>query len=84
MEELAKLEAERGTLGYAQTGGIITNGNAEMIDGHGKGSLTDGSGAVSSRKGKRKCESGGDHRAGDVATFASTLTAVVYCNFEEL
>ena len=54
MEELAKLEEERGTPGYAQTGGIVTNGDVEMIGGYGKGSLADGSGAAGNRKGRRE------------------------------
>lgn len=65
MEELAKLEAERGTPGYAPADGIVTHGGAETIGGHGRGSLTDGSGAVGGRKEKRERESGGDYCAGD-------------------
>ena len=54
MEELAKLEEERGTVGYTQADGIVTHGGAETIGGHGRGSLTDGSGAVGGRKEKRE------------------------------
>ena len=54
MEELAKLEEERGAPGYTQADGIVTHGGAETIGGHGRGSLTDGSGAVGGRKEKRE------------------------------
>lgn len=98
MEQLAKLEAERGTAGYASAEGIAANGGAEMAGG---------------KKGKRErvasnemCtflilnisslqlipvnmiayrqQYGSVNPAGIiapaiVATFISTLTAVVYC-----
>ncbi len=54
MEELAKLEEERGAPGYTQADGIVTHGGAETIGGHGRGSLTDGSGALGGRKEKRE------------------------------
>ncbi len=54
MEELAKLEEERGTPGYAKMGRIVTNGDTQVIGRHGKGSLTGGSGATGSRKGKQE------------------------------
>ena len=117
MEELAKLEEERGAPGYTQADGIVTHGGAETIGGHGRGSLTDGSGAVGGRKEKReriasnemctflilnisslqlipvnmiayRSQYGSVNPAGIiapaiVATFVSTLTAVVYCKVKD-
>ena len=57
MEELAKLEEERGTPGYAQVDGIVTSGGVEVIGGHGRGSLTDGSGVLGGKKGKERIAS---------------------------
>lgn len=56
MEELAKLEAERGTPGYVPEGG---NGKrsweaVEGVVGKGRGSMTDVSGVADGRKGKRE------------------------------
>ncbi|MDE6404604.1 MAG: nucleoside recognition protein [Lachnospiraceae bacterium] len=101
MEELAKLEAERGTLGYGADG-IVVNGGAETASG---------------KKGKRECVAsnemctflilnisslqlipvnmiayrqkyGSVNPAGIigpaiVATFISTLVAVVYCKMKD-
>ena len=57
MEELEKLEEERGTPGYVKEGG---NGKrsweaVEGAVGKGRGSMTDVSGAADGRKGKREC-----------------------------
>lgn len=54
IEELAKLETERGIPGYVPTDGIVTHGGAETIGGHGRGSLTDGPRAMGGRKEKRE------------------------------
>ena len=112
MEELAKLEAERGTLGYVQEGGNVKH-SWEMAGGLDGGSAADGLGAAGRRKEKREriasnemCtflilnisslqlipvnmiayrqQYGSVNPAGIiapaiVATFISTLTAVVYC-----
>ena len=119
MEELAKLEEERGTPGYVQEGG---NGKrsweaVEGAVGKGRGSMTDVSGVADGRKGKREriasnemCtflilnisslqlipvnmiayrqQYGSVNPAGIigpaiVATFVSTLTAVVYCKVKD-
>lgn len=113
MEELAKLEAERGTPGYTSADGIVTSDSAEAVGGHGRGRVSDGFGAGDKRKGKQErvasnemCtflilnisslqlipvnmiayrqQYGSVNPAGIiapaiVATFISTLTAVVYC-----
>ena len=52
MEELAKLEAERGNPGYVSADGAAKSGGAEVTGGHGRGRLSDGPGAEGSRKGK--------------------------------
>lgn len=116
MEELAKLEAERGTPGYVSVDGSA-KGGAEITGRHGRGSLAEGSGVADSRKGKRErvasnemCtflilnisslqlipvnmiayrqQYGSVNPAGIiapaiVATFVSTLTAVVYCKVKD-
>lgn len=117
MEELAKLEAERGNPGYTSADGIVTNDSAETAGRHGRGSMSDGFGAVDRRKGKQErvasnemCtflilnisslqlipvnmiayrqQYGSVNPAGIiapaiVATFISTLTAVVYCKVKD-
>ena len=119
MEELAELEEERGNAGYVQEGG---NGKrswetVEGAVGKGRGSITDVSGVVDGRKGKRErvasnemCtflilnisslqlipvnmiayrqQYGSVNPAGIIgpaimATFISTLTAVVYCKVKD-
>lgn len=116
MEELAKLEAERGTPGYLTANGTKNSG-AEAAGGHDRGSVADGPGAADQRKGKRErvasnemCtflilnisslqlipvnmiayrqQYGSVNPAGViapaiVATFISTLTAVVYCKVKD-
>lgn len=113
MEELAKLEAERGMPGYALVDGTVASGGMEAANGHGRGSMTDASGTTGGRKGKRervasnemctflvlnisslqlipvnmiayRSQYGSVNPAGIiapaiVATFISTLVAVVYC-----
>ena len=68
MEELAKLEAEGGTPGYASADGSAANGGAEKAGG---------------KKGKRERVASNEmctiYAPAIVATFVSTLTAVVYC-----
>lgn len=54
MEELAKLEAERGTPGYASAGKAVANGGTEAIGRHDRGSTLDGLEIVNVRKGKRE------------------------------
>lgn len=117
MEELAKLEAERGTPGYTSADGIVTSDSAEAVGGHGRGRVSDGFGAGDKRKGKQErvasnemCtflilnisslqlipvnmiayrqQYGSVNPAGIiapaiVATFISTLTAVVYCKIKK-
>lgn len=117
MEELANLEAERGTPGYISAAGIVTNDSAEAAGRHDRGSVSDGFGAVDRRKGKQErvasnemCtflilnisslqlipvnmiayrqQYGSVNPAGIiapaiVATFISTLTAVVYCKIKK-
>ena len=53
MEELAKLEAERGTAGYVSEGSAA-GGGVEMVGGHGGKSVADGLGGADRRKGKRE------------------------------
>ena len=81
MEELAKLEAERGTAGYAAADGSAANGVVETAGGK-------------KRKRERVASNemctflyGSVNPAGIiapaiVATFISTLTAVVYCKIK--
>ena len=54
MEELAKLEKERGTAGYASEDGIVTSGDVEAIGGRGGKSAANGLAGVDRRKGKRE------------------------------
>lgn len=58
MEELAKLEEERGTVGYAQADGIVTGGGAEAVGGCAKGSTMGGialkGNSVGRERGKRE------------------------------
>lgn len=60
MEELAKLEAERGTPGYAQESGNVkrgwdvADGGAGAAGGSGRGSAADALGAAAGRKGRRE------------------------------
>lgn len=51
MEELAKLEAERGTPGYASVNGPVKNGSVETAGGRDRGGITDSRGVVDGRKG---------------------------------
>lgn len=117
MEELAKLEAERGTPGYISAGEAVVNGGMEAIGRHDRGSTSDGLEIVNARKGKReriasnemctflilnisslqlipvnmiayRSQYGSVNPAGIiapaiVATFISTLTAVVYCKIKK-
>lgn len=116
MEELAKLEEERGTAGYVVADGIVM-GSAETAGGYGGKNVADGLGGADRRKGKRECvasnemctflilnisslqlipvnmiayrqQYGSVNPAGIiapaiVATFISTLTAVVYCKVKD-
>lgn len=50
MEELAKLEAERGTPGYVLADGIVESGGAKAAGGHDRGIVADGLGATNGRK----------------------------------
>ncbi len=113
MEELAKLEEERGNPGYFLDEKAAKNSGVEMTGGYGRGSAADDPGAAGGRKGKwervasnEMCtflilnisslqlipvnmiayrqQYGSVNPAGIiapaiVATFISTLTAVVYC-----
>lgn len=117
MEELAKLEAERGTPGYAFEDWIEENSVAGTADGNGGASATGGSREMVRKKGKRervasnemctflilnisslqlipvnmiayRSQYGSVNPAGIiapaiVATFVSTLTAVVYCKIKK-
>lgn len=114
MEELAKLEAERGTPGYT-----LVNGNDSVKENgeRGRERMPEGLGAADQRKGKRervasnemctflilnisslqlipvnmiayRSQYGSVNPAGIiapaiVATFISTLTAVVYCKIKK-
>ncbi len=112
MEELAKLEEERGTVGYASA-----DVGAEIAGGHGGKSVADGLVDANRRRGKReriassemctflilnisslqlipvnmiayRSQYGSVNPAGIiapaiVATFVSTLTAVVYCKAKD-
>ena len=113
MEELAKLEEERGTPGYTLAVDGAKSRGAEVVGGHDRGNSTGGLGISDGRKGKRervasnemctflilnisslqlipvnmiayRSQYGSVNPAGIiapaiVATFISTLTAVVYC-----
>ena len=119
MEELAKLEEERGTPAYVQEGRNDKRSweAVEGVVGKGRGSMTDVSGVVDERRGKRErvasnemCtflilnisslqlipvnmiayrqQYGSVNPAGIIgpailATFISTLTAVVYCKVKD-
>lgn len=54
MEELAKLEAERGNPEYLPDEKAAKNSGAEMTGGYGRGSAADGPGTAGGRKGKRE------------------------------
>ena len=54
MEELAKLEAERGNPGYASVDGALENSGAGAAGERGRGSMPDSLGAGDRRKGKRE------------------------------
>ena len=119
MEELAKLEVERGTPGYVQEGGNVKRSWEAVEGGAGKGgSMPDVSGVADGRKGKRervasnemctflilnisslqlipvnmiayRSQYGSVNPAGIiapaiVATFVSTLVAVVYCKVKNV
>ena len=117
MEELAKLEEERGTAGYVDNNRKVKSSGAESAGGQGRGSLRSGSGEANGKKEKRErvasnemCtflilnisslqlipvnmiayrqQYGSVNPAGIiapaiVATFVSTLMAVVYCKGED-
>ena len=117
MEELAKLEAERGTPGYLPEGESVKSYGRETANVHDGGSMTDGSGLTDRKKGKRErvasnemCtflilnisslqlipvnmiayrqQYGSVDPAGIivpaiVATFVSTVAAVVYCKVKD-
>lgn len=55
MEELAKLEEERGNSGYLPAADrVARSNNKERIAGYGRGNITDGSGDAGEKKGKRE------------------------------
>lgn len=54
MEELAKLEEERGTPGYVPADGITESGDTKAAGVHDRKSAADGLGATNGRKGKRE------------------------------
>jgi len=118
MEELAKLEEERGTVGYLSKNVSSPNGSGNKVGNDGKGNLTKGREAAVGKNGKQErvasnemCtflilnisslqlipvnmiayrqQYGSVNPAGIiapaiVATFVSTLVAVVYCKEREM
>ena len=54
MEELAKLEAERGNPAYLPADRIVTSGGVEAVGGHGGKIVADGLGGADRRKGKQE------------------------------
>lgn len=117
MEELAKLEAERGTPGYLPEGENVKSYGRETAGVHDGGNMTDGSGITDRRKGKRErvasnemctflilnisslqlipvnmiayrqqygsVDPAGIIAPAIVATFVSTVAAVVYCKVKD-
>ena len=117
MEELAKLEEERGTAGYEDNNRKVKSSGAESAGGQGRGSLRSGSGEANGKKEKRervasnemctflilnisslqlipvnmiayRSQYGSVNPAGIiapaiVATFISTMVAVVYCKLKD-
>lgn len=117
MEELAKLEAERGTPGYLPEGESVKSYGRETAGVHDRGSMTDDSGITDRKKGKRErvasnemctflilnisslqlipvnmiayrqqygsVDPAGIIAPAIVATFVSTVAAVVYCKMKD-
>ena len=54
MEELAKLEEERGNPGYLPADRVARSDSKERAAGHGRGSVADGLGGADEKKGKRE------------------------------
>ncbi len=54
MEELAKLEEERGNPGYLLEDRVVRSDSKKRTAGHGRGSIADGLGGAGEKKGKRE------------------------------